>query len=299
MLCGTPAISQLVGVTAPTVADRSERITRATVSVIVGDRAVAQGVVLAGDGRVVTARIPLAGARSVNLRYATGRTGAGTVVSEDETWGLVLVQPRTGAWPGGLALATRVRWNTPIRWALGEPPHSVAAILRRRRTYVNAREDLLRDAWECDPWPEDAAAGSGVANAAGELVAVLVPAGRTQGPFGVPVPVVQRLIERAGLTARPWLGLVARTARPEDTAALQNHGLPVTDVAAGSPAHTAGIRRGDVIVGSGERSIEAVQDLGAVLEPLHPGDDLPLRIIRRGATVDRTVHLEQFPPLEP
>lgn len=290
--------------------DHSERIVRATVVLIAGGQVRGRGVVLGDDGRIATASAVIGSEREVTVRFANGRTQAAFVVANDPLWGITLIQPRGGRWPSGLPLATNARGNTPVRWVTGDEPHSVPGALRRRRTYVGAGGELQRDAWELDAPPADASSGSGIANAAGELVGIVVPpdpsveSGGAPALFGVPISVVQTLLQNAGNTARPWLGLLARTARPGDTAALALNGLRVIDVTHASPADRAGIhagRPGDTIVGTPDRDIHTVEDLGAVLEPLHPGDTLTLRIVRGGSAnpMDVAIHLAEFPPLAP
>jgi S1-C subfamily serine protease len=290
--------------------DHSERIARATVVLLIGDQPRARGVVLADDGRVVTSLAALGGERNVTIRFPNGRTQPGFVAASDSLWGIALVQARGGRWPIGLSFATSARGNTPARWMNGDDPRSIGGTLRRRRTYVGNNGELLRDAWELDPAPSDSSIGSGVANTAGDLVGVIVPpdpsvpSGGAPAPFGVPASAIQALVQGAGNTARPWVGFLARTARPGDTAALALGGLRVIDVTRGSPADRAGIRAGrqsDTIVGSGDREIHTVEDLGAVLEPLHPGDSLPLRVVHGGSNspVDVTIQLAEFPPLTP
>jgi S1-C subfamily serine protease len=292
----------------PVQLDRSDRVARATVALLVGDVVRARGVVLADDGRIVTALAPLGGARTVTARYPNGRTGMATVVATDAAWGLALLQPRGGAWQDGLSLATNARGNAPVRWMAGPQPQSRAGLLRRRRTFVGPGAVLLRDAWELDPAPDGLSLGSGVANAAGELVAVVVApdpsveSGGAPAPFGVPATVVSELVAGAGVTARPWLGFIARTLGPEERTQAPAGGIRVTEVTPLSPADRAGVRAGaagDVIVAVDLRSIRTVEDLAAVLEPHHPGDTIVLTMLREGVAFDLSLRLGTPPPIGP
>jgi S1-C subfamily serine protease len=67
----------------------------------------------------------------------------------------------------------------------------------------------------------------------------------------------------------------------------QRHGLRVVEVVPASPAGTAGLYLGDVIVAAGGRPVDTVQALqrlmlgkGAI------GTDLPITVLRRNAFVD-------------
>jgi S1-C subfamily serine protease len=293
---------------APEVADHSERITRATVAILAGTSVRERGVVIADDGRIVTALGPIRADTQLTVRYANGRTAPVTVAASDAVWGLALLEPRTGRWAQGLPLAASARGNTPVRWTVGDQPRSLATTLHRRHTYVGPHSELLRDAWDFDPQPPDNSIGSGVANAAGELVAVVVApedgvgAGGAPANFGVPAPVIHDLLTRTAMNPRPWLGLVARNPRAEDTAARTLQGLAITDVAASGPADRAGIhggRDGDVIIGTPQRPIRTVEDLAGVLEHLHPGDSVTLRVVRAGTMFEIPIQLGDFPAIEP
>ncbi len=283
--------------------DRSERVVRATVQVTTA-RGTSLGLAVAPDGRVVVPLATVRDAPSVRVRYADGREDGATIMVTDEHWGLALIEPRGAVWREGLPVAESARATLPVRWAVGQPASSRSGVLRRRRTYVAADGELLRDAWEIDPVPGDAAAGSGIANARGQLVGLVVtpsanvPSGGATAPFGVPASIVRELVDRAGPSTRPWLGLVARELRRSESLRGTVHGIRVTDVTVDSPAASAGFiagADGDIIVEVEQRAIRATQDLGAVLQDHQAGDILTFRVRRHGTRQDLTVTLGQLP----
>lgn len=70
-----------------------------------------------------------------------------------------------------------------------------------------------------------------------------------------------------------------------------NDGVMVTDVLAGGGARAAGVRRGDVIVALDETSVRSLRDLTLALGGRSVGDEVALRIRRRGAYQMITVRL--------
>jgi thiol-disulfide isomerase/thioredoxin len=91
--------------------------------------------------------------------------------------------------------------------------------------------------------------------------------------------------------ARPWLGVSLDTG-PGARGAEVNH------VVRGSPAHKAGVRKGDSIVGIGEQRVASGADVVRVVGARSVGDQVELRLIRDGReTVLRAV-LTAFPPGE-
>lgn len=112
---------------------------------------------------------------------------------------------------------------------------------------------------------------------------------RLEGGLILAIPAGAALKERIGALARgeatspPRLGVAiapAHIARRIRTAAgLAPHdGLLVRAVLDGSPAHRAGLRRGDLLVAAGERPLRELDDLLDALEP-HP-DALSLTVLR-------------------
>jgi S1-C subfamily serine protease len=74
------------------------------------------------------------------------------------------------------------------------------------------------------------------------------------------------------------------------TTAPHARGAEVVDVAAGSPAQSAGLRSGDVITGVGGHEVTEPQDVSEAVNALKPGDRLELEVSRNGDR--RTVQVE-------
>lgn len=286
-----------------------DALSRAAVTLRSAGTLLAQGVVLAGDGRIVTCRSALRGARQVDVRYPNGRTLTATVVAEDETFNLALLQPRTGHWPNGVALAPGTRRGTRATFSMGDPPGITTVTFTRRRTFVDG-DELLRDAWQLDPVPTANAVGAGVLNERGQLAAVIVtPTSNSNGSaappstFGAPALAVAALVQRAGDTARPWLGFTARALRAGETIpGAIGVGLRVLDVANGGPAQLIGLiggRTPDYILMADGTALRIEADLAAVVERHRPGDTITLRVVRAGQQYDVPLSLGRFPAQTP
>jgi serine protease Do len=78
-----------------------------------------------------------------------------------------------------------------------------------------------------------------------------------------------------GLTVEP----LGPTEEPQVDPSF-THGVVVTDVTSGSPADRAGLRRGDIILDVKGRRIIDVRSFYRELEPLKPGESVPLYVHR-------------------
>jgi serine protease Do len=316
LLALVPSSSEAVRVLAPSptpvvTRDPAALLSRAAVALRANGRLLAQGVVIAGDGRIVTCLSALGGARQVDVRYPNGRTIAALQVAQDERENLALLQPRTGSWPEGVTLANGARRGTRATISTGDPPGISSLIFTRRRTFVEGGA-LLRDAWQLDPVPAAGSIGSGVLNERGELAAVLVAsrgesAGLASPPsaYGAPVTAVSALLARAGDTARPWLGFTARASRLSERANTEGSRSPslrILDVAAGGPAERAGLVGGaqpDELLQASGVAVGSEADLARVLDGHRPGDTIVLRVARGGGLYDVPLTLGRFPALSP
>jgi S1-C subfamily serine protease len=92
-----------------------------------------------------------------------------------------------------------------------------------------------------------------------------------------------------GRVRRAWLGVagVPVPLPPPLAARLgQKLGLRVVEVVPGSPAGTAGIYLGDILVSANGKPIETVQALQRLMLGQAIGTDLPVTVLRRNAFVD-------------
>jgi len=75
----------------------------------------------------------------------------------------------------------------------------------------------------------------------------------------------------------PFFGVVPEFGEREDG------GVRVGDVRAGSPAETAGVRAGDVIVTFAGMTVGTLQDFSFALRSRRPGDRVDVTVRRDGA----------------
>ncbi len=141
--------------------------------------------------------------------------------------------------------------------------------------------------------------GGPLLNTRGEVIGINTAVAATQGApsgYGFAIPsnlarhVADQLV-RHGEVQRSYLGVMLRNVTPElarERGLERVEGAAIAEVEEGGPAHRAGARAGDVIIGIGDYPVRTVSDLQARLAQLEPGSTLTLQLIRngRGAGVD-------------
>jgi S1-C subfamily serine protease len=73
-------------------------------------------------------------------------------------------------------------------------------------------------------------------------------------------------------------------------------GAYVSRVASGSPANSAGLQRGDIIVQVGDVAIDDTHSYLNTLYTYEPGDQVVLTIVRQGADLELQVTLGESSP---
>ena len=66
-------------------------------------------------------------------------------------------------------------------------------------------------------------------------------------------------------------------------------------VVPGSPAESAGLRRGDLVIAAGDRTVKDPQDLLVMVDASSLGDSLRLRVLRQGREQELSVKPAALP----
>ncbi len=117
--------------------------------------------------------------------------------------------------------------------------------------------------------------------------------------FGVPLPVLRALVQRAGESTRPWVGITfAEVLGGQGDVASPGGGLRVRVVDPAGPGARAGLRggpSGDMVVAVDGRPVQSIAGFGEIIAPLRAGDTITLQVLRRGATTDVPLILAERP----
>jgi serine protease Do len=144
--------------------------------------------------------------------------------------------------------------------------------------------------------------GGPLFNMRGEVVGIntaILATGQGIG-FAIPVNLARELLPQLrdkGFVTRGWLGVYIQKLTPElarSVGAPSERGVLVTEVAEGSPAATAGIRRRDVIVEFDGKPIDDSGDLPRLVAAAPVGKSASVKLIRDGKALAVTVTLAEL-----
>jgi serine protease Do len=281
--------------------------TAAAPSVVgIGSRTRGSGVVI-GDGAVLTNAHNLRGAE-VTVRFADGRATRGTVAGVDWDGDLAVVRVDTaGATPitwsaGGATIGSAVfaASSTPS----GGARVSFGFVSSVERAFRGPGGRRISGSLEHTAPLAPGSSGSALLDAEGALVGLNT--NRVGEGFYLALPADAALKARIDALARgesrerPRLGIavapahVARRLR-RSVGLPERDGVLVRGVEQGSPAETAGIAEGDLLVSAAGRAID---DVDSLHDALRDGG-FPLELVLVRGTEERTVTVSAPEPEAP
>jgi serine protease Do len=116
-------------------------------------------------------------------------------------------------------------------------------------------------------------------------------------PSNMAKSVVSQLKEKGKVT-RGWIGVSVQSLTPEMAQAFglkETKGALVGDVVSGSPADTAGLKRGDVIISFNGKEIKNMSDLPKIVAETPIGQTVDLKIMRKGKEIDLKITVAEMP----
>ena len=145
--------------------------------------------------------------------------------------------------------------------------------------------------------------GGPLVNAQGQVIGVNSSGMSRQLQLAIPSAAVTRVVDelvRRGRLARPYLGVGTQpVSLPEALRQRFNLEQPtaviVVAVQPSSPAASAGLLMGDVIVSLGGTSITDPGDLASVLRPDHVGEEMTVSVLRGGEPRDIRITVGERP----
>ncbi|WP_342642855.1 DegQ family serine endoprotease [Rhodoligotrophos ferricapiens] len=143
-------------------------------------------------------------------------------------------------------------------------------------------------------------------NLNGEVVgvntAIYSPSGGSVGigfaiPANIATNVVQNLIENGHVT-RGWLGVAIQPVSDdiaESIGAPNDNGALIAEVTDDSPAASAGLKAGDVVLSVNDKEIKTPRELSREIAQIAPGQDVKLKVFREGKQQEVTVAIGKMP----
>ncbi len=280
------------------------------------------GVIVSSEGYILTNYHVIAGANEIEIRMVNDRTFRVDVTGFDSLSDVAVLKI-AGKVPPDLPVAYLGNSDSiqPGDWvaAVGNPfsltstvTAGIVSALGRQVEDLTMYQNFIQTDAAINPGNS----GGALVNIYGELIGInTLIYSQTGGfigiGFAIPINMARQVMEEliyAGKVTRGWMGVsiqdLSATARDALGLEFSTGGVLVSDVFKGEPAEKAGILRGDVILTINGKPVHNANELRNVVAALHPGQSIPVELIRNGQTM--TVEMvisertpEKLPESEP
>lgn len=263
------------------------------------------GIVVSPDGYIITSLHVVENAGTVTATLQDGRSFVGNIVAKDRFSDLALIKvPTTGLVPVKFGNAEGLR---PGDWvvAIGNPfglghtvTHGLVSGLQREakgfEKSFGARTGAVRFI-QTDAPINPGSSGGPLINLRGEVVGVntFIRDDAQNIGFAIPSNVVREVSEKlvkGGSIQHPYIGITMKDQKVAD-----GGGVEVSEVKFKSPAATAGILPGDVIMLVEGNPASKPEDVSGAVSKHKIGEVVHVKVKRNGADKDFDIQIQPLP----
>jgi serine protease Do len=268
------------------------------------------GILIDDKGYIVTNNHVVENAQSIYVELADGKTFPANTVGTDTLSDLAVIKIDATDLPyaywGDSSSLSVGEWVLAIGNALGEGITATEGIVSRLNVSVDVGEgNTLYGLIQTTAAVNPGNSGGPLVNMSGEVIgitSVKIVASEVEG-IGYAIssdeakPIIQHLI-RYGHVTYPWLGVGLYTVDPSLAAAMNlsvDRGALIVDLVADSPADTAGLREGDIIIRFGGKEINDVADLVQAIRSSPIEQEVEIVFVRGEDTKTTSARLVERP----
>ena len=269
------------------------------------------GVFISSDGYILTNNHVIEGAQKIQVIFSDGSQQDVTLVGTDQYSDLAVLKI-SGTVPAIAKLGNSDALNpgeTVI--AIGSPlgdfknTVTVGVVSATGRSIDTGSGYSIDGLIQTDAAINQGNSGGPLVNLAGEVIAINTLIIRSSGSgtvaeglgFAIPINtarVISEQIIQKGYVSRPYLGINWQPITPRVAAIYRlpvQYGVYVTDIAANSPASTAGLQVGDIITGIDNTTLDDTHAYINTLFQYSAGDTVNLTLVRNGKQIEIQVTL--------
>jgi len=267
------------------------------------------GVIIDPRGTIVTNHHVIDDASKVQVHLKDGRTLVGEVIGSDKATDIALVRVNAENLPSatlGDSESLRVgQFVLAIGNALGLPgaPTVSLGVISALGRPLPGTDFVLEGLVQTDAAINPGNSGGPLADLEGRVIGIntaMIPFAQGVG-FAIPSSTIRTIIDQIskhGRVVRPWLGISGLDVNPSVARRFGlsvESGVLLAEVMRDSPAHTAGLREGDIVVGIGANKVERMKGLVTALSRFAIGERVTMSFVRTGTTYEADLRLAEAP----
>lgn len=263
--------------------------------VIPEQRASGSGVLISGDGYIITNNHVIDGADEITVTTTNRKTYTGTVVASDPNSDIAVVKIDGANFPylayGNSDDVKLGQWVLAVGYPLNLDVTVTAGIVsaKARSIGINRGDRPIESFIQTDAAVNPGNSGGALINTNGELIginsAIASPTGSYAGySYAIPVNIVKKIVNdlmKYGTVQRAYIGISYPNEnipdeKKKELGIIDGAGVYVTDVAADGAAKEAGIQKGDFITKVNGVAVASGPELQEQVARYKPGDKISL-----------------------
>jgi S1-C subfamily serine protease len=267
------------------------------------------GVIIDPKGFIITNNHVIEGAQKIDATLASGKVLHGKIVGACVSDDVALIKVDGKDLPSAeLGNSDELRVGQTV-FAIGNPfglaggPSVTKGVISAVKRSIRSERGLIENLVQTDASINPGNSGGPLVDVHGRVVAIstaIVPFAQGIG-FAIPVNSAKRCateIMTHGHTLRPWLGVSGLTITRE-VASYYNlpvdKGVLIAEVMPNSPAEEAEIRRGDIIIGFGDKATNSIEDMVKEIQKRKIGEKARVLLLRGDEKWIADVTLDKTP----
>ena len=275
-------------------------------SYIPEQRASGSGVIISDDGYIVTNNHVVENADELTVTLSNKKSYTAKVIGTDPAYDLAVIKIEAGALPyllyGNSDDVKIGQWVLAIGYPLNLETTVTAGIVSAKARSLGLNKGTKNNSpvesfIQTDAAVNQGNSGGALVNTNGTLIginsAIASPTGYYSGySYAIPVNIVKKVVDdiiKYGNVQRGYLGVSTANTNdiPDDQKQKMNlnyngDGLVITDVAVGSAAQEAGLKKGDIIKSINGSSVTLASELQELVTRYKPSDKISVVYSRNG-----------------
>jgi len=267
------------------------------------------GTIVDPKGYILTNNHVVGGARKIGVTLWNGEVLEGKLVGSCNVHDTAIVKIERKELPAAeLGDSDKLRVGQRV-YAIGNPfglaggPTVTSGVISAVNRTIESKRGLLENLVQTDAAINPGNSGGPLVDLEGKIVAIntaIIPYAQGIG-FAIPINAAKRCqgeMVVGGISARPRLGIVGLSVTEELARYYSlplDRGVLVTKVAENSPAESAGIVAGDMILALDGAPIYSIEDLLNEIHNRKIGDSVRIAVHRRGSRQNIEVKLSRTP----
>jgi serine protease Do len=267
------------------------------------------GTIIDTDGLILTNNHVVGGAEKINVTLWNNQVVEGKIEGSCAIHDIAVVKVKAkDLQPAELGDSDRLRVGQRV-YAIGNPfglaggPSVTSGVVSAINRTIESERGLIENLVQTDASINPGNSGGPLVDMAGRVVAIntaIIPYAQGIG-FAIPINSAKSCTDdilSEGATRKPWLGIVGLSITREIARYYNlpvDHGILVTKVAEGSPAESAGMGDGDIILQIGNVKLRGIEDLVAQVRKRKVGESVRIFALHDGGEYFFEFKLKEAP----